>query len=139
MSQNIDYRTVEIPAEKSAAELSYAQRRAEILSVMQRAGHPRRVRQADLAEKYDVNQSTISRDLDALAGYIDDGLGDRRAFVSSLVFNRAITGLLEEEEWRAAAQTVKDMNEWIENYRELEALDERLTEIEEQQERAKYR
>ena len=139
MSQDIDYRTVEVPNETPSEGLSYAQRRAEILQIMQRVGHPRRVRQADLADRFGVNQSTISRDLDTLAEYIDTTLGDRRTFVSDLVFNRAVEGLLEEEEWRKAAQTVKDWNEWIDNHRELKEMDERLAAIEERQQRAKYR
>ena len=139
MGPNIDYRNVEIPEEKSREDFSYAQRRAEILDVMREVGHPARVRQGHLADRYDVDQSTISRDLTALAEYVDDTLGDRRTFVSQLVFDRAIRGLLEEEEWRKAAQTAKDWNEWIDDHKVLEELQERMDAYEEKQQRAKYR
>lgn len=139
MSQDIDYRNTEIPEDKPETAFSYAERRANILDRMHRVGHPRRIRQSNLAERYGVDQSTISRDLTALSTYVDNTLGDRRTFVSDLVFNRAIEGLLEDEEWRKAAQTVKDWNEWIDNHRELEEMDERLAAIEERQQRAKYR
>ena len=138
MPTAIDYRTVEIPDEKPRNDFSYTQRRAEILDVMREVGHPDRVRQAKLADQYGVNQSTISRDLTALAEYADDTLGDRRTFVSQLAFDRAIRGLLEEEEWRKVAQTVKDWNEWIDDHKALEELQERMDAYEEHQQRAKY-
>jgi hypothetical protein len=139
MASDIDYRNTEIPDETPRPELSYAQRRADILRIMRREGHPRQVRQTDLADKYGVDQSTISRDVSALSEYIDETLGDRRTFLVSLVFDRSIRGLLDDEDWRKAAQTAHDYSEWVDERATLTEMADRLEAIEEHQQRARYR
>lgn len=60
-----------------------------------------------------MSQQQISKDLDRLADHVDETLGERRALISESVYHRAIQGLIENEEWRKAAQTVSEWNEWV--------------------------
>lgn len=125
-----DYSSVDIPA-KPPSDYHYTQRRAEILQLIRQAGHPRAINQNELAERYDVSQQQISKDLDRLAEHISEGLGERRELVTDAVFHRAINGLLEEEEWRDAARTVKEWNDWLTEYKDLQEMRERLDRLEE--------
>lgn len=78
---------------------------------MHEVGHPVCVHQGTFADRFDIDQSTISRDLTALAEHVDNTVGNRRTFVSQLVFDRAIGASSKKEEWRKAAQTAIDWNE----------------------------
>ncbi|MDS0477918.1 hypothetical protein [Natrinema sp. 1APR25-10V2] len=123
------YSDLEIPL-TDPAELSWPQRRADLLDEIYARGHPSLINQTEMAERYDVNQSTISRDLDALADHIDETLGDRRDLVTESVYRRSITGLLEEEEWKDAVSAVESWNEFLDSRRDLKRLEERVAELE---------
>ena len=71
--------------------------------------------------------------MNALTEYVDDSLGEQRAFVTDSVFQRAILELLSEEEWRDAARTTKEWNEWVHKYKDLQELEERIDKIEQRQ------
>ena len=132
-----DYESVQIPA-KPPSEYSYVQRRADLLSQIYDLGHPSMIHQGEAADRYDVSQSQISKDIKRLGEHVDQELGARRAIATDAVFQRAIQGLLEEGEYRDAARTVKDWNEWVDEYKELSELQERLAALEENQNRSDY-
>lgn len=50
-----DYLAVKLPA-KPRTEYSYAERRGEILQLVEQAGHPAVLNQAELADRYGVTQ-----------------------------------------------------------------------------------
>lgn len=133
-----DYESVEIPS-KPPTEYTWQQRRTELLQLIRQAGHPRALNQTELADRYGVTQQQISKDFDRLAEHTKNALGTRRALISDAVFNRSIEGLLEEGEYRKAAQTVKDWNEWVDEYRELQALEQRIEQHEAKERRRKER
>lgn len=132
-----DYDALEVPS-KRPTEYSYAERRRDLLLQVRDLGHPSMINQTEAADRYGVSQQQISKDLDRLAEYVDARLGDRRELVTEAVFHRAIQGLLEEGEYRKAAQTVSDWNEWIDNHQELAELQERLAAVEQSQNRSDY-
>lgn len=139
MTGQINYEAVDVPTDKEASAYTYAERRAEILNLIKEAGHPRRINQRRLADRYGCTPQNISKDMTALAEHIDETLGDRRELNTQAVVERSIEGLLDEEEWRQAAKTALEYDEWIRETKELEELSERLAVLEEQRERAKYR
>ena len=123
MTHNIDYATVDVPAEKSPADYQYTERRADILDVVLRAGSPNRMRQSDLADRYDVDQSTISRDMDAISDYVAEQLGNRAKLTTRAAFQRVVNDLLDEDDWKAkkaAFDVVMDWSEWLADRGELE-------------------
>jgi transcriptional antiterminator len=93
---------------------------------MRDAGHPRLLNQYDLADEFGVNQSTISRDLSRIAESISEYPSTHRDLETKTVIERCIVGLLEDEEWRAAARTQLDFNEWLNEHEKLAELEERL-------------
>ncbi|SFH05082.1 hypothetical protein SAMN04488063_0009 [Halopelagius inordinatus] len=139
MSNEIDYSSIDIPENEDPENYSWQARRAEILQLLERAGHPRMLNQADLARRYDTSRQNVHNDIDVLADYVAESLGRRRELITEHVFHRAIEGLLDEEEYRKAARTVKEYNEWLTEFQDLQELNERLETIEETQQRAKYR
>ncbi|WP_222919123.1 hypothetical protein [Natrinema sp. SYSU A 869] len=124
-----DYSDLEIPV-ADPSSFSWPQRRADLLDEIYARGHPSLINQTEMAERYDVNQSTISRDLDALADHIDETLGSRRSLASSAVYQKSITGLLEQEEYRDAVRALESWNEWIDEQQDLRELEQRVADLE---------
>jgi predicted XRE-type DNA-binding protein len=120
------FATVDIPTTKPPEEFSTEERRAALLRSITDLGHPSMLNQTEAAERYGVSQPMISKDLDVLADHVADRLGDRHELEIESVFRRSIRGLLEEEEWRKAAQTAGDYADWMTERSDLEALREEL-------------
>lgn len=126
-----DYSSVEIPA-KQPSEYNYVERRAELLQIVENVGHPRRVNQTELAERFGVTQQQISQDLDRIATHVRERCGDRerRVLTVDSVMNRSVRGLLDDEEWRKAAMTVREWDEWCREIHDLEELEQRIAALE---------
>lgn len=129
MSDTIDYRSVDVPADKSPEDYTYAERRADILREIERVGHPRLVNGAELGRRYGVTRQSIYNDYDELADYVSDHVGDRQNLITDAVFQRCLRGLLEDGDWRDAARTAKDWSEWVDG-RSLDELWDRMEDLE---------
>ena len=135
-SNDPDYSAVDIPS-KDRTAYTWVQRRAELLQLVEEVGDPAALNQTELADSYDVTQQQISKDFARLAGHIHDRMIDRdqRAFIVESVVRRSIRGLLDDEEYRKAAQTAMDYDEWIHDFHDAAEFERRLDELEAQQER----
>lgn len=135
-SNQPDYSAVDLPS-KDPTDFSYVERRAELLQRVKEAGEPSVLNQTELADTFGVSQQQISKDLDRLATHVRDRMidRDRRAFVVENVVRRSIRGLLNEEEYRKAAQTAMDYDDWIHDFHDAAEFERRLAELEAQQER----
>jgi predicted XRE-type DNA-binding protein len=135
-SNQPDYSAVDLPS-KDPTDFSYVERRAELLQRVKEAGEPSVLNQTELADTFGVTQQQISKDLDRLATHIRDRMidRDRRAFVVENVVRRSIRGLLDDEEYRKAAQTAMDYDDWIHDFHDAAEFERRLDELEAQQER----
>lgn len=131
-----DYGRMNIPS-KPPSEYSYHERRADLLAQIRDLGHPSMINQTEAAERYDVSQSQISKDLDRIAESVHEHVidRDRRAFEVDSVVRRSIRGLLEDEEYHKAAKTAMEWDEWLTEFSDLEELAEKIEELEAQQER----
>ena len=124
-SNQPDYAAVSIPS-KPPTEYDHVERRAELLQQVRDLGHPSMIHQGEAAERYGVSQQQISKDLDRIAEYVDENLGARHELTIDAVFQRSIQGLLEEGEYRKAARTAKDYDEWVTSRPDLEEIQEQL-------------
>lgn len=130
---SVDYEAVEI-APKPATEYHWTERRAELLEIVREKGSPRRLNQAELAERYGVSQQQISKDLDRLGDYIGDALGERRLLETHSVLTQTIDELLAEDDWRAkkaAGKLALELDEWYRDEADLADLEAQLDRIEE--------
>lgn len=124
-----DYAAVTIPA-KPPSEYTYVERRADLLEQIMSLGHPSMIHQGEQADRFGVSQSQISKDLDRLGEYISENLGKRRDLTTTAVFDRAIRGLLEEGEYRDAARTMAEYNEFLNERKFMDELEERIADLE---------
>jgi len=126
-----DYTAVEVPTTKPPEEFSYQERRADLLQQIRDLGHPSMINQVEAADRYGVSQSQISKDLSRLAESVREHIvdRDRRAFTVDAVVRRSIQGLLEEGEYRQAAQTALDWDEWITEFHDLRELERQVEEL----------
>lgn len=109
-----DYAGIEIPAEKSPPEYTCGERREDIRQFVEAAGHPTMVNQTELAERYEVNQSTISRDLDRIDEYYRSDPTGRRDLETHSVYRRCVKGLIQQEKYREAAK----VQQWYDEFRD---------------------
>jgi len=135
MSDQPDYRSVDIPTEKDPEDYTYAERRAEILDLIEQHGSPRMVNGARLAKRYGCTRQNIHNDLEKLAEWASETQGDREVLEGEALYWRCIEGLLEEEEYRKAAQTLSDYHDWVRT-NDLEDLLERIEALESHQEQS---
>jgi len=124
-SNQPDYAAVSIPS-KPPTEYDHVERRAELLQQVRDLGHPSMIHQGEAADRFGVSQQQISKDLDRIAEYVDENLGARHELTIDAVFQRSIQGLLEEGEYRKAARTAKDYDEWVTDRTDLEEIQEQL-------------
>ena len=129
-SSEPDYSSVELPS-KDRTEYSYVERRAELLQLIEEAGDPSALNQTEWAEKFGVSQQQISKDFDRLAAYAHDRLidRDRRAFTVGKVVERSIQGLLDEGEYRKAAKTAIEYDDWINAFHDVDEIHAQLEEL----------
>jgi hypothetical protein len=124
-SSQPDYAAVNIPS-KPPTEYDHVERRAGLLQQVRDLGHPSMIHQGEAAERYGVSQQQISKDLDRIAEYVEANLGARHDLGIDAVFQRSIQGLLEEGEYRKAARTAKDYDEWVTSRTDLKEIQEQL-------------
>lgn len=127
-----DYSSVEVPTTKPPEEFTYQERRADLLRQIRDLGHPSMINQCEAAERFGVSQSQISKDLSRLAESVREHIIDRdhRAFAVDSVMRRAITGLMENGEYRKAAKTAREWDEWLVEFHDLAALTARVEALE---------
>jgi len=137
-SMQADYSAVEIPA-KSPTAYSYVERRAELLQLVKQRGHPAALNQAEMADRYDVSQQQISKDLDRLDEYIRARLTSRRDLEIASVLKRAMTGALEEGDYNTARKAAESYDEYLDRRIDTLEFRRRLDRLEELAERERGR
>lgn len=130
-----DYSAVQVPTTKPPEEFTYQERRADLLDQIRDLGHPSMINQVQQAQRFNVSQQQISKDLDRIAESVRDHLTDhgRRALSVDAVVQRSIRGLLEKEEYRKAARTAMEYDEWVMKYAELEEMQREIEAIKDNQ------
>lgn len=126
MSDSIDYASVTIPDGKSPTEYTYTERRAEILSLIEEAGHPDQLNQTRLAERYGTSQSNISKDFKRLREHYRQTLGRHRLTISETVYRKAIREYVSRGEYDKAVNILESWNEWLREERVRDTAPEEL-------------
>lgn len=113
-SEQPDYSSVEISSE-APTEYTYVERRAELLQLVEQAGHPKAINQSELADRYDVSQQQISKDLDRLDEYTRQRLAKRRDLKIGSALDRALRGALNDEDWDAARRVAEAYHSYLDD------------------------
>lgn len=115
-----DYYHIDVPSSKAPEDYEWWERRAEILDLILRRGTPHGVKQARLAERYDVSPSQISQDMDRLRQHVDNHLGRSAKMTTRATYQKAIEQAQEQGEWRDAFEIAMEWNRWLQDIGEQE-------------------
>ena len=114
MSNDPDYRAVNVPEDKPPSEFTYVERRAETLQLIEQAGHPRAINQSRLADRYDVSQGQISQDVDRLRSYIVANIDETTVdSITETVYQKSVQELMSNGEYKDAVKAVESWNDWL--------------------------
>lgn len=117
MTQSLpDYTQFNVPDSKHPEEYTHHERRAELFRTSVQRGTPFAVHQTNQADRYDVDRSTISRDMDRLRESVADTIGDDAKLTTKTLFERALLELRQADDWRAtkaAFDMAMDWNDWL--------------------------
>lgn len=115
MSNSPDYYQVDVPAGKDPEDYTYVERRAEILGLILDRGSPHGIKQARLAERYDVSEGQISQDMDRIREHVVEHLGRQAKLTTRASYQKTVKKLQEEGEWKKAWDVIMDWNEWLQD------------------------
>jgi hypothetical protein len=89
-----------------------------------------------MADRFNVSQQQISKDIQRLGEYVHGRVLDRnqRALIVQSVTNRALRGLLDEGEYRKAAKTAMEYDEWATEFIDLSEMAAEIEQLKSQQE-----
>lgn len=110
---SVDYAKIEPAPGKDPENYKYQERRAEILGLIFEAGGPSRINKRELARYYDVHHETIYKDIDTLADYTEERTGTDVIMRTQAIFEKVVSGLLDDGKYRQAWITVKEWNQWL--------------------------
>jgi len=124
---DVNYESIDIPDDKPPSEYHWTERRAEILQLIEKAGHPGSISPTRLADRYDVSKSQISQDKSRLQEFIVEQIDEPAVdAITSTVFQTAVRELMDNDEYRKAAKTVADWNDWLGDRGHVEREPDRL-------------
>jgi len=107
------YKDIDIPSGKDPEEYTYHERRSELLRFIIEAGHPDMISRKKFAERYDVNPSTITRDIQTLRDEIHDDLSSDAELISSVIYRKAIREKADNGDWMEAKELLESWNQWL--------------------------
>lgn len=125
MSNSTNYDAVNVPDEKPRVDYTYVERRAEILELVERAGHPDALNKSQLAREYSVSHTTIGRDFDRLAEYVDENLARDHSFIMDRVLRGAVLNLVEDGEHYKAVKAAEKWYDWLADSGAVDRVPER--------------
>lgn len=126
-AQQPDYRSIKVPEGKHPDEYTWQQRRAEILKLIEKAGHPYALNQAELARRYDTSRQNIHHDFQRIREYELEHIDtDRMDYITHTGYHTAIRELMAEGEYEAATRALDRLNKWLFNRGHVEKEPERF-------------
>ncbi len=114
--KRITYETIKIPPEKKDTPETYttSERRSEILQLIMAAGHPKGVKKVDLADRFQVSPTAITKDFQAITPEIYDNIGKDTEVKMHLAFEKVVTKGLKSPHFKDNVEAVRLMDLWYE-------------------------
>lgn len=109
-----DYLAMDLPEDEPMEDWGYEHRRAYICREWFDAGSEGLLNKSRLSRQFGVSRDTVYADLDAIAGFVEENLGDKHGAQTVTVFRRAVNELLDEGEFQKAARVQNMMSDWLE-------------------------
>lgn len=109
-----DYRALKVPDDKPAHEYNHHERRAEILQLVEEKGVPEALNYTRLANRYDVVNAVITKDMKRIRSYILHNRDEEKAAAfTETAFNKCIRELMEQGDYDAATRALERYNSWL--------------------------
>jgi len=88
-------------------------RREDIADLLLTVGHPKLIKQSQLAQKYGVSQQQICKDMKVVKEALRNKIGNDATMTTNLFYESMVPKLLENERIMEANQLIKDWNKWL--------------------------
>ena len=110
-----DYSQVTVPDDKSPEEYHWTERRAEILKMIERKGHPWGFNKSQLGRRYGVSDQQIHDDFDRLKEWYGDRVGDDAKVSSDLAYRRILQEHMDNGNFEKARRVLDSWNNWLQD------------------------
>jgi hypothetical protein len=129
MGSHANYRALSPEQTKAREEYTYAERRAELYDMLDRAGHYRNLEQStrQLGDRYGVSHTTIRKDIQAILDWKADHLGENTEAELETLKTKAVQDALDEGD---ADKAYDIMSQHLENLQSLGIIEEEADELE---------
>lgn len=131
MSRDIKYDGEDIdeillPEDKPREDYDRRERWKYLLDRVRSLGHPGMLDKSKEADRLGVSRRQIYYDLQDVAAYVNEHLGEYHSFEARSVFDKAVRESLAEGDWKGAVSILKDEAEWLEARGEIDKEPDRV-------------
>jgi len=112
---NVDYSKIPVPDDKPPEEYTYNERRAEILQLMERKGHPWGFNKAELSRRYGVDRKMVYKDFDRVKAWYRDHIGDDALESTELAYKRIVQHHMDNGNFDKARKALDSWNGWLQD------------------------
>jgi len=109
------YHEITLPDEKPRSEYSYVERRAAILKIIEKRGHPWGLNKSQLGREFGVSDAQIHKDLDRLKEYYSNRIGEDAKASTEMAYKRIIQEHLDNNEFDKARKALDTWNSWLQD------------------------
>lgn len=110
-----DYSQITVPENTPPEEYHWTERRAEILQLIERKGHPWGFNKSQLGRRYDVSSQQIHDDFDRLKDWYDDRIGADAKTASDLAYRRIVQEHMDNGDFEKARRALDSWNGWLQD------------------------
>jgi len=121
-----DYSAIPVPDDKAPEDYTYNERRAEILQLIEKKGHPWGFNYSQLGRRYDVAHNTIRNDFDKLKDWYQDRVGGDAKVSSDLAYRRIVQEHMDNGDYEKARRALDSWNGWLQDTGEQEKEPEQI-------------
>lgn len=121
-----DYSQVTIPEDTPPENYHYTERRAEILRLIERKGHPWGFNKSELARRYGVSDVQIHKDFDRIKEWYEDRIGDDARTASDLAYRRIVQEHMDNGDYEKARRALDSWNAWLQDTGEQDKEPDRI-------------
>lgn len=112
---NPNYHEVPLPDDKPRTEYSYVERRAAILKIIEKRGHPWGLNKSELGRQFGVSDAQIHKDLDRIKEWYSNRIGTEADTTADLAYRRIIEEQLNNGEYDKARKALDSWNSWLQD------------------------
>jgi len=110
-----EYTEVPLPDDKPRSEYTYVERRAAILRIIEKRGHPWGLNKSQLGREFGVSDAQIHKDLDRLKDYYSNRIGEDAKASTEMAYKRIIQEHLDNNEFDKARKALDSWNSWLQD------------------------